>query len=276
MTSFDLAAIGAVLLVGVPHGGLDGAVARRIGWPKGALAWMGFNLSYVLLAGLVAWIWWQWPILSLSVFLIISALHFGASDIALTESSSAEKSFMRWLPLITHGGLVCIAIPNFQAIAVQPLFTLLVGDIGAAMLINSIGMLFLPWLLCLSAYCIYALIYPVWRQPLLNLGILLLLVWWLSPLISFAAYFCLWHSRSHMLRIWRSLKEEEERQRSFIEAVVYTLLAWASALVFVLMSEGALTTVLMQITFIGLAALTVPHMLLVDLADKLHDWVLNK
>ena len=29
MTSFDLAAIGAVLLVGVPHGGLDGAVARR-------------------------------------------------------------------------------------------------------------------------------------------------------------------------------------------------------------------------------------------------------
>mgnify|MGYP000010911358 FL=1 len=40
MTSFDLAAIGAVLLVGVPHGGLDGAVARRIGWPKGALAWM--------------------------------------------------------------------------------------------------------------------------------------------------------------------------------------------------------------------------------------------
>ena len=144
MTSFDLAAIGAVLLVGVPHGGLDGAVARRIGWPKGALAWMGFNLSYVLLAGLVAWIWWQWPILSLSVFLIISALHFGASDIALTESSSAEKSFMRWLPLITHGGLVCIAIPNFQAIAVQPLFTLLVGDIGAAMLINGIGMLFLP------------------------------------------------------------------------------------------------------------------------------------
>jgi beta-carotene 15,15'-dioxygenase len=269
MTSLDLVAIGAVLLVGVPHGGLDGAVARRIGWPKGVLAWMGFNLSYVLLAGLVAWIWWQWPILSLYVFLIISALHFGASDIALTASSSAEKPFMRWLPLITHGGLVSIAIPNFQASAVQILFALLVGDIGGTMLINSIGMLFLPWLICLAAYCVYAVIYPVWRKPLLNLGISLLLVWWLSPLISFAAYFCLWHSRSHMLRTWHSLKDEGERLRSFIEAVVYTLLAWASALVFFLMSEGALTMVLMQITFIGLAALTVPHMLLVDLADKL-------
>ena len=45
MTSWDLAAIGAIIFIGVPHGGLDGAVARRIGWPNGMMAWIGFNLS---------------------------------------------------------------------------------------------------------------------------------------------------------------------------------------------------------------------------------------
>ena len=31
MTSWDMLAIAAILLLGVPHGGLDGAIARRIG-----------------------------------------------------------------------------------------------------------------------------------------------------------------------------------------------------------------------------------------------------
>jgi Brp/Blh family beta-carotene 15,15'-monooxygenase len=270
MTSWDLAAIGAIIFIGVPHGGLDGAVARRIGWPNGMMAWIGFNLSYVFLAALVAWAWLQWPLLGLSGFLIISALHFGASDIANTRSSIMEKSFLRWLPLISHGGLVSIAIPNFQASSVQSLFTLLVGNTGAAMLINTLSLFLLPWLLCVTAYLGYAFIYPVWRKPLLSLVLLLMLAWWLPPLISFAVYFCLCHSRNHLLRVWFSINKKRERRRSFIEAMVYSVLAWASVLVFLFIVPNTLTTALVQITFIGLAALTVPHMLLVDLANKLN------
>jgi Brp/Blh family beta-carotene 15,15'-monooxygenase len=137
------------------------------------------------------------------------------------------------------------------------------------MLIDTLEMLFLPWLLCVAAYCVYAVVNPVWRKPLLNLVILLMLVWWLSPLISFALYFCLWHSRSHISRIWFSIQGAKERRRSLIEAMVYSFIAWASALVLLLVFQDALTRALIPVTFIGLAALTVPHMLLVDLADKL-------
>jgi Brp/Blh family beta-carotene 15,15'-monooxygenase len=269
MTNMELIAISAVLLIGVPHGGLDGAVARRIGWPKGLIAWFGFNLSYIFLAALVVWVWSHWPLLGLSVFLTISALHFGSSDIANTQATIAKKLSYRWLPLTAHGGLVPIAIPNLQPDSVQPLFTLLVGDVGADMLINAIGMLFLPWLVCFAAYFVYAVLIPVWRKPLLNLIIVLILVWFLSPLISFALYFCLWHSRSHTLRIWRSLDKGSERRRSLIEAVAYSLIAWITTLVIFMVFQESLTTALIKITFIGLAALTVPHMLLVDLADKL-------
>ncbi len=269
MTSWDLAAIAAVLLIGVPHGGLDGAVARRIGWPKGLVGYIGFHLSYIALAALVVWLWWQWPVPGLAGFLLISALHFGSSDIALTQSATAQKASHQWLPLIAHGGLVSIAIPSLQPIAVQPLFTILVGDVGAAMLIETIGMLFLPWLLSCLIYCVYVIIYPAWRTPLLNLVVLLMLVFLLPPLTSFALYFCLWHSRSHILRIWYSLKDERERRQSFIEAILYSVIAWMAALVFFTLFQGSLSTALIQLTFIGLAALTVPHMLLVDLADKL-------
>ncbi|MDG2502510.1 MAG: Brp/Blh family beta-carotene 15,15'-dioxygenase [Porticoccaceae bacterium] len=269
MTSWDLAAIAAVLIIGVPHGGLDGAVARRIGWSKGLVPWLGFHLSYIALAALVVWLWLQWPVPGLAVFLLISALHFGRSDIAYTQSLIASNSAQQWLPLIAHGGLVSIAIPSLQSAAVQPVFTILVGDEGAALLIKAIGMLFLPWLLSLAGYAIYAIMHPLWRRPLLSLISLVILALVLPPLISFALYFCLWHSRSHTLLIWQSFEENTERRRSFIEATVYSLMAWTAALGFFMVFQGSLSSALIQLTFIGLAALTVPHMLLVDIADKL-------
>ena len=127
----------------------------------------------------------------------------------------------------------------------------------------------------LAVYCGYAAVYPAWRKPLLNLIIVLILVFWLSPLVSFALYFCVWHSRCHTLRIWCSLKKESDRRRSLIEAVIYSVAAWVAALGFYMVFQQSFTTALIQITFIGLAALTVPHMLLVDFVDKIkhpHLW----
>ena len=54
MTSYEYIAMAAMLLIGVPHGGLDGAVARRIGWPMSScgLDHFSFGLysnSYFLL-----------------------------------------------------------------------------------------------------------------------------------------------------------------------------------------------------------------------------------
>ena len=144
MTSWDLWAIGAVLLMGIPHGGLDGAIARRVGWPRGWVGWLAFNLFYLMLVALVVWVWWQWPLVSLAAFLFISALHFGASDIADTKLLAAKKTDHQWLPLIAHGGLVVVVIPSLQPLKVQPLFTLLVDKAGADMLMQSISFIFLP------------------------------------------------------------------------------------------------------------------------------------
>lgn len=259
MNYWDMFAIAAILLFGVPHGGLDGAVARRIGWPSGLVAWLGFHLAYIALATLVVVVWWLFPLSSLVIFLLISALHFGASDIADIGSD--------WLPWLTHGGLVCIVIPSLQATSVEPIFAVLAGVINADLIMTGISTLFMPWVFCFIGYCGFSYFKPQYRKPLISLMILVGLANILPPLISFSLYFCLWHSRGHMLRLWRSLAPIE-RSRSLREAASYTVLAWISlGIIFYLLKETD-TAALVQVTFIGLAALTLPHMLLVDFADR--------
>ena len=182
MTSWELLAIGAILLLGVPHGGLDGAVARRIGWPPGLVSWLGFHLAYTILAALTAVLWWLFPLAGLGVFLLISALHFGGSDIASVGTDS--------LPWIAHGGLVPIVIPSLQPALVEPIFVILVGAKNASLLLNGLISLFLPWLLILIVYCFYAFRQLQYRRSLVSLLGFVGLAIVLPPLVSFAVYFC--------------------------------------------------------------------------------------
>jgi Brp/Blh family beta-carotene 15,15'-monooxygenase len=279
MSFWDMTAIAAILLLGVPHGGLDGAVARRVGWPAGLVPWLVFHLCYLALAATVALLWWLYPLPSLAIFLFVSALHFGASDIADigatetgvsgngTVSTGLPKSNRDWLPWIAHGGLVCIAIPSLQPALVTPIFAILVGTENASLLMAGITQLFLPWSFCLVVYCGYAYLKPHYRKPLLGLLLLVGLASILPPLISFSLYFCVWHSRGHLSRLWRSLALQD-RARSLYEAAIYTGAAWICAGLSFYFLQGSAITSVIQLTFIGLAALTLPHMMLVDYADQ--------
>ena len=265
LSNLSLIAIAAIMLIGVPHGGMDGAIARRAGWPAGMLSWILFHLVYLLLAVSVAILWWLYPLPSLIFFLTVSALHFGSSDI---RHISAPSSRDTWLPLLAHGGLVVIAIPGFQGSAVEPLFAVLVGEDNSLWLLQQIDSLLLPWAVLLFAYGIYSIYQPRWRWTLFNLALLTALAYLLPPLVSFALYFCLWHSRRHMQQTWRAIAPEQ-RRRSAIETLVYSLLAFVAAGLFFVVqtqngSASGITPTLLQLTFVGLAALTVPHMLLVD------------
>ena len=263
MTSYDYIAMAAILLIGVPHGGLDGAVARRIGWPMSSWGWITFHLAYILIAIFVMGIWWLLPLTSLVAFLMISGLHFGASDIKHIDEIGSN----RWLPLMAHGGLIPIAIPGFQPDAVLPIFNILVGEQNSAMLLKTITPIFLAYIAVVTAYLLFSFKYAKWRSCVANLLALLVLTYSFSPLVSFAIYFCLWHSRSHYARIWKSIALSH-RPRCITETVVYSICAWLAAVGFYWYFQMTLNQGLIEIIFIGLAALTVPHMLLVDLADS--------
>jgi Brp/Blh family beta-carotene 15,15'-monooxygenase len=163
--------------------------------------------------------------------------------------------------------LVPIAIPGFQPEAVLPIFTILVGEPSSAILLRTIDSLFLIYMAIVIAYLLFSFKYNKWRSCAANLVALLVLAYWLPPLISFAIYFCLWHSRSHYAQIWKSIALND-RPRCITETIVYSICAWFVAIGFYWYFQMTLNQGLIEITFIGLAALTVPHMLLVDLADS--------
>ena len=68
-----------------------------------------------------------------------------------------------------------------------------------------------------------------------------------------------------MQRIWRVLTAAMAPKRLIMQAAGYTTASWLfGGLAFLWLNESTLEAELIQIIFIGLAALTVPHMILVD------------
>ena len=76
-----LVALTAVIVLGVPHGALDGAVAAPLLRPRWGRAWFPvFAVPYLGLAGGVLLTWQLMPLATLAAFLAVSVLHFGAED----------------------------------------------------------------------------------------------------------------------------------------------------------------------------------------------------
>lgn len=77
----SVVALVVVLLLGVPHGALDGEIARPSMRRRFGRAWFPvFALPYLSLAGLVLMTWQFAPMATLAAFLAVSMLHFGAED----------------------------------------------------------------------------------------------------------------------------------------------------------------------------------------------------
>ena len=269
LSATDLLALAAVMLIGLPHGAFDGAIAFCLGFGRSTGKIIGFLIMYLLLAGLSALIWSVSPVFALAAFLILTIVHFGSGDIEhlFQPGPPLAQRGLKACQILVHGGIVIILLPVFHTAEVSRLFIILAGP-NAVLILNALKPALMIWL---AAACIYAGAGLVSRQygaaavELTGLGVL---VWLLPPLTGFAVYFCVVHSRRHFNSIWTAMQLYISRRFILISGCVLTTASWAmgAGLYFSQTASGNFLPdeAFVRTVFILLAALTVPHMLLVD------------
>ena len=244
----------AVSVLGLPHGAIDAYIARQIGlWlsPSGLAAFTGV---YLLITLFVIGAWMVLPVLSLVLFLIISAWHFGAD-------ANAQNFAERWL----FGSLVLCLPAFFDPADVAELYETLSGP--SARNIVPIMRAWTPFA-AISVILMIFIRLPERPQRKKDIAIVLGLIafaWLLPPLVYFGIYFCALHSPTHFSRVIK-LVPDSDRPRAVMQTAAFTMLTlfFAGLALIALSVELTFNQSTVQVVFIGLAALTVPHMVLID------------
>lgn len=259
MASLDLVALCAIVLIGLPHGALDGAIAMHLGFSSRIVVFIRFLFLYIGMAGLVIAAWSLAPAPCLLGFLFISMVHFGAGD------ARHGTGWVRGAEVMAHGGLVVAGISQMHRVEVDVIFSYLAG--GDTRLVWQ-GLDILTVIVGISlVICVaQALWSRRWRTTALELGGLAVLFALTPPLVGFAVYFCGVHSARHVASILASLRLHMSVSAMLLQALIFTLASWlaGAGAIWWLADMSDPEPALLRVVFIGLAALTVPHMILVD------------
>ena len=249
----ELVVIAAVIiLLGVPHGALDTIFARQLYGVRTVRGWTGFVVLYCVPFVLVVALWLAAPTLFLIGFLLISAAHFSG------DPAEGTRGFSRLL----YGGAV-IVLPNLRhAGEVSRLFGLLAGTDAAALVTHWLTALALPWLVALAVSALFEARQA--RRTGLEFLALGLLATVAPPLIAFTVFFCAMHSARHILRTVAYANDAPPRLLLIAGLLPMVAVFAMVAGGWVLLNGTPFDARIIQIVFVGLAALIVPHMALVE------------
>lgn len=255
----------AGVALGIPHGAFDVGLARRHFGLEGTAAHASFGAAYLGLAVATVALWWWSPTAGLGLFLVLAAVHFGVGDARLRRAPRELRIAER----LTRGALPLVLPVALHPAAVTGPFEILADPAAAADLVAVGELLLAP----VSVLCVAVALACLWRGHgsgrasvtsrlvALELGALAALFGALPPLAAFALYFGLMHSPRHLLDVGR--RYAIPTGALLRETLAPTLATFTAALALFLLLSGNADERTLRIVFVGLAALTVPHMLLV-------------
>ncbi|MEM6265415.1 MAG: Brp/Blh family beta-carotene 15,15'-dioxygenase [Bacteroidota bacterium] len=258
-----------MVLTGIPHGATDHLIYRISQQRRGLkVSYARFFFIYLAAMAFYGICWYVAPVLSLGFFLLLSAFHFGQSQ--LIHLNIPENRPVKWLTYITWGFAVLAAIVLLHPQESGEILSVLFSS-DSPLVLFTYGM----EITALLMGTIVVMLVVAWRmdwmsgqsciQEIVNLGLLLLLCMTTSLLISFAVYFGLWHAL-HSIRLEvQSLRKEYPNFSlgEFVKkALPFSLISFVGVGILLFLG-GMLSSQISPylLFFIAISALTLPHMM---------------
>ena len=265
-----------ILIIGVSHGSLDHIKGKKLLRLFNIKSTYIFYITYILIAAIVILTWIILPSITLIVFLMIASYHFGKED---TQFLINDRSYFTQILYFFKGFLIILAPLYFHFQETIAIFKLLLIDNEAfysSLNFIETNNVVQIGILCstLSSIFLFLKNFEIKKFVVfLDYFSILILNYYLSPLIAFTVYFCFLHSIRHSISLAIDLDPNSlvNGFRLFVKkALPLTILTAIFSFIALYLLENSynLDSAILKIIFIGLASLTFPHILLEYFLEK--------
>jgi beta-carotene 15,15'-dioxygenase len=243
-----------VTIFGLPHGALDTMLAKKFKIYYNTISFILFNLTYLAI-GLVVFLFWNaFPILALYLFLLISSYHF--SEDWKANTTLYERLILGFgiinLPLFFHSEEVNIIYENITN-------NNIVTYTKIQFYFASVNLLFLVFLAFKKIRVI---------NLSLQISIIIIFSYALDPIYFFLSYFCFFHSMKNYKESLNYLQKENQVKINIIVFLNTLITIFFGIIFYIFFLKSFNAQNFGILIFIGLAALTVPHMILKFIISK--------
>jgi len=259
-----------ILIIGISHGSLDNIKGRKLLKIFGFKSEYIFYIIYLTISSLIILLWIIFPNTVLLIFLIVACYHFGKEDTVFFVN---KEILFKEILYFFKGSSVIIAPLLFHREETIEIFRALNFNIFENSLFSDTFLLIFLFLGLISSFFLS-------HKKDINFKILLMtdflsiliINFFLSPILAFTIYFCFLHSIRHSITLIFELdKSFNNGFRKFIKkAIPLTLITSFAFIVaiYLLNNFYELNEAIYKVIFIGLASLTFPHILLEYLLEK--------
>ncbi len=265
-----------ILLIGVSHGSLDHIKGKKLFEILKIKNISSFYLIYILITFFIIILWIFLPTFSLIIFLMVASFHFGKED---TEFLFFERSYLIQLMYLLKGSLVILAPIYFHFDETISIFKLLlVENETFYTILSSVeekNILLLSIIISsISSIYLFTKQFEIKKFTIfLDYFSIILLNYFLSPLVAFTMYFCFLHSIRHSITLVFEIDKNNLKNGvlTFIKkAMPLTFLTAVLCIVglYFLNKNYGFDNSILKLIFIGLASLTFPHILLEYFLEK--------
>ena len=257
-----------ILSIGISHGSLDHIKGKKLlkilGFKSSAI----FYIGYIIVGLITIIIWVLFPKFLLFLFLIVAAFHFGKEDSGFINKN---KNFE--LIYFFKGSLVIVSPLLFHKNETLSIFKSLNFDISTNILISN-EILYLFIFLSFVSNIILSLnkSFDIKSLLLMDFLSILILNYFLNPVLAFTFYFCYLHSIRHSISLIKEINTNLKKGlpifiKKALPLTIITIFGYIFA-IYILNNYNELNDSIYKVIFIGLASLTFPHILLEYLIEK--------